>query len=416
MGHYGKETPILLAHAQRENRLFYLDAIPTPYRLGVFHRAAELWNGPFHIAFCSASEPDRAWDFDFGNLDVEVLDGWKYRPNNQVNPMSINFNPSVYASLRKFKPDVVILSGYVHPTIHLAALWCRMNKIPYAVASETSWRISPIAGLKGRVKRLITKPLLSNMAFGLPVGREAGDYLKQLDAKNAPMYYFPNTPNAEIIAARAEQVHQKSDIGFSQGQALRQSLGIPENAEIILFVGRLIDAKRPLDLIDAFKQISGKLPDAVLVFVGDGPLMTAIKERAGDDPRIICTGWIKDPAQTAALMAISSVMALPSGHEPWGAVVNEAMAAGTTVIASDKVGAASELIVQNETGVVFPVGDIAALAAAMVSVLKNADECRAMGDRAQAKALSMGHHFAAANLIEGARAAIGRSGKPAIPA
>ena len=93
-------------------------------------------------------------------------------------------------------------------------------------------------------------------------------------------------------------------------------------------VGRLIDAKRPLDLLSAFLRLGPVAADALLVFVGDGPLLPALKTAAAGDPRIVFTGWVADPAKTAGLMAISSLFVLPSQHGTWGAVVNEAMAAG----------------------------------------------------------------------------------------
>ncbi len=60
---------------------------------------------------------------------------------------------------------------------------------------------------------------------------------------------------------------------------------------------------------------------------------------------------------------------LPSRHEPWGLVVNEAMNAGRAVMVSDDVGCQQDLVREGETGAVFPVGDVAALAAAIERVL-----------------------------------------------
>ena len=119
-------------------RLYYLDDIPTPYRLGVQRRIAQNWGSAFKIAYCAATEPGRNWTLDFSGLDVEILPGRQYRPKKQANPFSFKWNPTVAASLDAFRPDVVVLSGYVHPTMMRAARWCRRRHVPYAIVCETS--------------------------------------------------------------------------------------------------------------------------------------------------------------------------------------------------------------------------------------------------------------------------------------
>jgi glycosyltransferase involved in cell wall biosynthesis len=384
-------------------RLYYLDDIPTPYRLGVQRRVAGQWPGAFKIAYCAASEPGRDWTFDFGDVDVEVLPGRQYRPPRQVNPISIKWNPSVCTSLAAFRPDVVILSGYLHPTMYLAAQWCRQNGVPYAIACETSARSTTTTGLKGWIKRRVAGWLVRGMAFGLPVGREAGAYLATLGSPDAPMYYFPNTPDTSVIVAVAEQVREDG-----REQELRRSLNIPLNSKIVLFAGRMIDAKRPMDALEAFRLAGHATREATLVFVGDGPLLAEIKAAATGSDNIVCTGWLTDPVQTAGLMAIAAVMVLPSQHETWGAVVNEAMAAGTPVIASDRVGSAVELIESEVSGIVYPVGDVAALADAIGRVLLNDDLRLDMGRSGKEIALDKGEIYAADNLVSGALQAISR--------
>jgi glycosyltransferase involved in cell wall biosynthesis len=95
-------------------------------------------------------------------------------------------------------------------------------------------------------------------------------------------------------------------------------------------------------------------------------------------------------------------MVLPSQHETWGAVVNEAMAAGTPVIASDMVGSAIELIESEVSGIIYPVGDTAALADAMSRLLRDDDLRRNMGRAGKEIALAKGEIYAADNLISGA--------------
>jgi len=135
-------------------------------------------------------------------------------------------------------------------------------------------------------------------------------------------------------------------------------------------------------------------------------LLPALKTAAAGDPRIVFTGWVADPAKTAGLMAISSLFVLPSQHETWGAVVNEAMAAGLPVIASDSVGAAIELIDETCQGVVYKTGDVDMLASALKRLLLDDAVRTKMGAAARETAKRYGHDFAAQNFIAGALAAV----------
>jgi glycosyltransferase involved in cell wall biosynthesis len=384
-------------------RLLYVDDIPTPYRLGVHRLVAQRWPGAHKVFFLAGGEPGRDWEFDFTGLDVKILRGWQFRPPGQINPFSIKWNPSVVRAMEEFRPDVVALSGYIHPPIIRAALWCLTKRVPYAVVCETSCRSTASSGWQWQARRIALSWIVRNMAFGLPVGREAAAYLRRFGPTDAPMHFFPNTPDTAAIVAEADRVRSA---GLEA--SLRDAFGIEPDAHIILFAGRLIDAKRPMDALAAFEQLGELGRKMVLVVVGDGSLMPALLERA-QGRNVVFTGWLRDPLQMAGMMAISRMLVLPSSHEPWGAVVNEALAAGTPVVASDRVTSAVELVQNGVNGYLFPVGDVRALSGRIRDVLTLDGAGRArMSTAARATAMLYGHEFAARNLIEGALAAIGR--------
>ncbi|MFZ1108540.1 MAG: glycosyltransferase family 4 protein [Rhodomicrobium sp.] len=384
-------------------RLLYIDDIPTPYRLGVHRLVARRWPGPYKLLFLAGDEPGRGWDFDFTGLDVEILPGRQFRPPKQINPFSIKWNPSIVRMIEAFRPDVVVLSGYIHPPIIRAARWCLTQRVPYAVVCETSRLSTACSGWRWRTRRALLGWVVRNMAFGLPVGREAADYLQRFGPTGAPMHYFPNTPDTSAIVAEADRVH-----GEGRENSLRDAFGIEPEKPIVIFAGRLIDAKRPMDVLAAFERLGELGKKAALVVVGDGPLRPALVQRARG-AKVVFTGWLRDPVQMAGLMAIARVFVLPSAHEPWGAVVNEALAAGTPVIASDRVTSAVELIEAGVNGFLHPVGDVDALSECIGTMLAldAADRAR-MSGAARFTATVYGHEFAAGNLIEGALAAIGR--------
>lgn len=376
-------------------RLFYVDDIPTPYRVGVFHRFSRIFDGVFHVAFCAADEPGRSFEIDTSGLDTQVLKGYQLRPIGQVNPFSFKFNPNIVKSLNAFKPDVVILSGYAHPTMWIAAIWCMSHDIPYAISCETSSRSTATTGARWYLRRWVIGWMVRNMSFGLPVGREAADYLERMGAGSKPMYFFPNTTDTSFF----EKAYYRINHGGNPTE-FRKRFYLPVNGALFVFVGRFISAKRPIDAIKAFKQLPSDC-DAGLLLVGDGPEREAVLEAAGDHPCIGFAGWIKDSSELAQVFAEASALILPSSHEPWGAVVNEAMAASTPVIATDRVGAAVELIQDGVDGYIVPVGDIDAIRDAMFLLAKDAILRNKMGEAARRKATSHGADYAAENLLKG---------------
>ncbi len=389
----------------REPRILYLDDIPTPYRLGVFRRIASVWEGSFRVAFCAEAEPGRTFDLDFSGIDTVILDGRQWRPLNQVNPYSFKWNPGVIRLLEDYKPDVVVLAGYAHPTMIRAASWCISRGTPYAITCETSAKSTATTGLRWKARRCAIGWMIRNMSFGLPVGKHAAAYLRQLGPTNSPMYYFPNTPDTKLFQSTAESMSRSS-----QREAVRERYGFFAGWPLFVFIGRLIDAKRPLDVIDAFQEL-GTEEQASLLIVGDGPMMSIVRHRISGDARIACAGWINDQRELARILAASNALVLPSEHEPWGAVVNEAMASGTCVIATDRVGSAIELIRHGKDGFVVSVCDVPAICEAMHYLIKNPNECEKMGEAAQKNAVQHGAEYAASNLLEGVKEVICRGSK-----
>ena len=117
-----------------------------------------------------------------------------------------------------------------------------------------------------------------------------------------------------------------------------------------------------------------------LVLVGDGPQRPELEARAAGGGVVRFAGF-RNQSEMPRFYDLCDVFVLPSEHEPWGLVVNEVMNAGRPVLVSDHVGAGADLVVDGENGFVFPTGDVAALARALESVLRDPQRKREMGRR-----------------------------------
>jgi glycosyltransferase involved in cell wall biosynthesis len=151
---------------------------------------------------------------------------------------------------------------------------------------------------------------------------------------------------------------------------LRDEYGMEPGSQLVGVVGRLEVEKGHPTLLEAWPRVLRSVPDAYLIVVGEGSRMAALHEIARAlriAHRVVFTGRRDDvPAVTAAL----DVAVLPSYREAQGLTVLEAMALSRPVVASN-VGGIPEMITDGETGLLVPPHDPAALARAIVRLLKD---------------------------------------------
>jgi glycosyltransferase involved in cell wall biosynthesis len=148
---------------------------------------------------------------------------------------------------------------------------------------------------------------------------------------------------------------------------LRHRLGLPNNARVVLSMGRLHPNKGFEDLLAAFAKLSSD-PPLYLLIAGDGPLRSSLQRYARElkvEGRVIWPGWQKDVTRYYAL---GDVFVCPSRHEALGNVILEAWAHGVPVIATRSAGAL-ELIREGENGLLVNVGDAGDLAARLQQLL-----------------------------------------------
>ncbi|MDP9148508.1 MAG: glycosyltransferase, partial [Myxococcota bacterium] len=150
---------------------------------------------------------------------------------------------------------------------------------------------------------------------------------------------------------------------------------------------------------------SGK---AALAYVGDGPQMDGLRaaiERSGAERDVHVLGF-RNQSELPGIYGACDVFVQASEREPWGMVVNEAMACGMAICASDRVGSAYDLVRDN--GAVFPVGDTRRLAELLRSWSTNRAEIERMKKASQKLIRSWGPTQTASGIVAGVRAALVR--------
>ena len=150
---------------------------------------------------------------------------------------------------------------------------------------------------------------------------------------------------------------------------LRYHFGIPAQAPVVLFVGRLTCDKGIPELIQAFLRLGDQFPDLYLLLAGcfedEDPLPVDTRKCLEIHPRVIFAGAAQD---IATYYALADVVVLPSHREGLPTVILEAQAAGKPVVGASATGIV-DVVVDGETGLLFPVGDVPALAEALARLI-----------------------------------------------
>ena len=169
---------------------------------------------------------------------------------------------------------------------------------------------------------------------------------------------------------------------------LRQQFGIPAEAPVVLYSGRLAPEKALPSLMAAFALVARRKPEAILLLVGDGPLRATLSGQAAElglGNNVRFAGRV-EPAEVPSWLRIADVFALVSPSEGFPCALAEAMSAGLPAVVSD-IPANRQLVDHGQHGLLAPVGDVEAIAAAILRLLEDGELRASMGRAARARVL-----------------------------
>jgi len=316
-----------------------------PYRTPVFERIAARGDVELSVLVCTGREADRHWQQAPAARGFEVrrLRGWTLNVRRRSGEIAriVHFRPEVIPWLRRHRPDVAIL-GDASWTSYLAAWACRRLGIPYVWWSE----VLPTTRLSGGLVQRIRRRSILGAEGWLASGRLATQFLVQQGVAARRIRCALNSVDAKLYSRLREKWRGR------RGE-IRRRYGIPEEGYALLYVGKLIPRKRVLELLRAAAGVDAAVRPIHLLMAGSGPLRRTLQSEAArlGYSRLSLLGFL-EPAELAPCYTAADGLALPSDDEPWGMVVNEALLFGKPVLASDRVGAAAD-VVDERTGVVI---------------------------------------------------------------
>jgi glycosyltransferase involved in cell wall biosynthesis len=318
--------------------------------------------------------------------DTPLLEGYKYffvKDYSGTKSLDNNFfdifNPGVIKILWKEKASIVIVNGWSYSsnllTIFFARLfgkkvWLRAEN-PLNQESKKSKKIL-------FVKKIFLKQFLFRFFIDkfLYIGKENELFFQYYGVSPSKLIYTPYAVDNNFFET------QHNNLKSNRFQ-LKKELGLPTDKKIILFSGKYIEKKRPLDLLQAFSMLEKNKYS--LVMVGDGELRKAMEDYIQQNSlsEVYLTGFINQSV-ISKYYEIADVFVMCSGiGETWGLSVNEIMNFEKPVLISKTCGCSTDLVEEGENGYTFEEGNIKQLSQLLADVLENDNFLISAGEKSK---------------------------------
>jgi glycosyltransferase involved in cell wall biosynthesis len=340
-------------------RVTFVTIVPSPYQRDLFAALAARRDVDLSVYYMEAASPDSPWPEAPLRPFERILPGF-WVPFGAVR-FHFNWSPPELDAA-----DVVVLSSFTSWT----GQWLMRRGLRAKRWLFWGERLrSQSSGWREIVQRRLIAPVARATGI-VGIGRDAeDDYARRFPGMSH--YCIPYHCDLTEFLARSRD--------RESGEPL-----------VFLFCGQMIRRKGVDLLLAAFDRLAGKGLDVELRLVGreaDLPeFLKAVSPAAR--ARIHYEGF-QPPERLPCYFARSDVFVLPSRHDGWGVVVNQALGAGLPVITSDAVGAGLDLVEDGVNGLKCAAGDLDDLEKCMERIASRPDEARRWGEVSRRKAASI---------------------------
>ncbi len=326
-------------------RVAMVTNIPAPYRQPVYELLAADPQIELKVFFCSGREPDREWDLRKSQFEQEHL---RERFIN-FRGRFIHFNPDVWKALHKFRPEVVITTGF-NPTHLLAFAYARWNGAKHIAMTDGTFDSElTLSSIHRWVRRLVFK---NTSSF---IGASDGSLklYRSYGIDESHLFKSHLCANNESFF-NAPKVDKRYDF---------------------IFCGRFVAVKSPLFALDLARKVAIRMGRKIsIAFVGSGELeekMRVVATAMNNDVEATFPGFARQD-ELPQLYGAARILLFPTQWDPWGVVANEACAAGLPILVTPAAGSAGELIRDGENGFILPL-DLSRWADAATNLLTDHD-------------------------------------------
>jgi glycosyltransferase involved in cell wall biosynthesis len=356
-----------------------------------------------HVFYAHRASPEQQAAAGFGaafDWDVDLTSGYEssYLTNIAARPGTDHFRgcdtPEIGARLSEGRFDALLVFGWGLKSSVQAVWAAKRLGMPVLVRGDSQLQ-TPRSTFKRWGKELLYPRLLRVFDAALYVGERSRAYYEHYRYPAERLFFSPHCVDNDWFAQRATP----------QARAeLRGALGIGDEERVVLFAGKLQPFKRAGDVVKASAVLARQgLPVRVLV-AGSGETAESLRASAADLGVKLHLLGFQNQSQMPAAYAAADALMLPSEHETWGLVCNEALACSRPIIVADAVGCAEDLASDGEVGSVFRTGDVEAAAVELERKLRSPPSPSAFGQRCR--------DYSLAAAADGVIAALERTKRP----
>lgn len=297
------------------------------------------------------------FDAGFGKAiqwDIPLLEGYDHEfvPNTARYPGLHRFkglvNPGLTSMIEAWGADGVLVIGWNYHS-HLQCMRHFHGKIPVYFRGD-SVLLHEKPGVKKWARTIFLNWVYRHVDYALYVGRNNKAYYLRHGLRPGQLIFSPHAIDIERFA-------QPNTFYTRQAQEWRREMRIPDHHLTVLFAGKMLPVKNPFFMVEL--AIACRDLPVHFILVGDGKLKRYVQQRSWERglTNIVFMDF-QNQRTMPVIYRMGDIYIMPSVSETWGMGVNEAMASGRPVIATDKVGCAADLVLENITGITIEQGNI----------------------------------------------------------
>lgn len=271
-------------------------------------------------------------------------------------------------------PDVLVICGYINIDAKMCLDWCTRNGKAAVLMSETTKLDKKRYYIKEKVKSF----LISKFQSAICGGYLHRSYLHELGMPSDCIFEKYDVVDNEYFDERSKKIRATKLV--PQGL-----LGLENEQPFILASNRFIPRKNIKRLLEAYSFFKTKYPHGwPLVLLGDGPQSDELKALVNNNkiPDVTFAGF-RQIEELPEYYARASLFIHPAESEPWGLVVNEAMASGLPILASNRLGCSPNLVREGINGFKFDPFDSAQIFNCLCRAYENKDKLGEMGQNSR---------------------------------
>lgn len=343
----GFKSALVVMTESGKLKVVYWNNIPSPYMVERFNALARRDNLDFEAWFSRRTNPWRSWNVN----EREWLFRSRYLPrfNTPFGAISL---PVPLAFRRS--PDVMV-SLYAEPEFVLGWIAARLRRISTAFWVEVTFdHWVRRRTWKDRIKR----EMFSRVDGIITVASDGAEFSQRYGADSGAIHFARHAIDVDYFTSSVIAARTKRD-------ELRRELGL--NGTVFVYVGRLWNGKGLDYLLDAFAVLRRQRGESVsLILVGDGDDEARLRERCSQEGiEGVCFAGFVQKDNLPQYYAASDVFVFPTLGDPYGLVVDEAMASSLPIISTSAAGEICDRVSTGENGFVVRPANSAALLEAM---------------------------------------------------